>query len=207
MTRILAFLLTGLLLIAAVIGVFFKFEYLGKPALSDGQYWALFGTYFGGVVGPLLTFLSVLLIVYTINQQSKQIASADHETLKRDLLAHITKADDEIDRWLQRQLPMPRPSGLTVEFGDIVWGLAKSDCASLPEFRTAIARLHYLTSLYCEALGLYRDNINPHFIFTYHRKKAESLLAFLMKHSDHLDPMSGPSLAFCQMNLDSQRKA
>jgi uncharacterized membrane protein len=207
MTRILAFLLTGLLLIAAVVGVFFNFVNLGKPALSDGQYWALFGTYFGGVAGPLLTFLSILLIVYTVNQQSNQIASADHETLKRDLLAHITKADEEIDHWLQRQLPMPRPDGLTVEFGDIVWGLANSNCASSPEFRVAIDRLHYLTSLYCEALGLYRDNIDPHFIFAYHRKKAESLLAFLMKHRDHLGPMSGPSLAFCQMNLDGQHKA
>ena len=207
MTRILSFLLVGILSIGVVIGVFFKIAALRTPSLPDGQYWAQFGTYFGGVAGPLLTFLTVLLLVYTINQQTGQIASADRETLKRDLLAHITKADEEIDHWLQRQLPAPRPDGYMVEFGDIVWGLVKFDGASIPEFRIALARLHTLTCLYCEALGLYRDNINLYFIFTYHRKKAESLLAFLQKNKEHLDPMLDISIAFCRTNLEDQHKA
>ncbi|WP_170874220.1 hypothetical protein, partial [Xanthomonas graminis] len=140
-------------------------------------------------------------------KQSGQIATAEHETLKRDLLAHVTKADDEIERWLQRKLAAITTNGSTVELGDIVWGLLKPSLVDSKEFRSAVVRLHELTCLYCEALALYRDNIDPYFIFKYHRQKAQALLNFLKEHQGCLGQMAGPSLQFCQMHIDGKHEA
>ena len=207
MSRILFVFVVGLLLIAAVGGAYYAYVGFELPLSTRGQDWGEFGDYFGGVAGALLAFISVLLLVYTIHLQSEQLSSAQHEMLKRDLLAHVTKADDEIGHWLQRKLAAHNIAGETVEFGDVVWGLLEPNYVNAKEFKLATIRLHELTCLYCEALALYRDNIDPYFIFKYHRQKAQSLLNFLKEHQDLLGQMSGPSLAFCQMHLDGHDEA
>ena len=200
--RILSVLLLGILVIAAVAGTYYNFVGTTHPLSSDGERWGQFGGYFGGVAGTLLSFLSILLLVYTIHLQIRQISNVQQETLKRDLLAHVTKADEEIEHWLARSLAFPSMNGHTVEFGDVVWGIVKADAINAPEFKVAVRRLHVLTCLYCDALALYRENIDPHFIFKYHRQKAQSLLKFLAENKACLDPMAGPSLQLCHMHLD-----
>lgn len=204
MTRFISIAAAVLLVVLVVAGAYYLAVGVNGSVSANGRDWAEFGSYFGGVAGPLLSSLSILLLVYTILQQRQEMSDAAHETLKRDLLAHVTKADDEIERWLQRELAMPTRPGDTLVFGDIVWGLLSENLASDREFRPAVARLHKLTSLYCEALGLYRANIDNHFIFSYHRRKAETLLEFLKRHQACLSGMAGPSLEFCQMHLDGR---
>jgi hypothetical protein len=203
--RILSVVALGLLIVSAVAGAYYIFVGEAQPLSSSGEDWGTFGDYFGGVAGALLSFLSILLLVYTIQLQVQQLSDSQHETLKRDLLAHVTKADDEIERWLQRKLAYVSMSGQTIEFGDVVWGILKCKDINPPEFERAVVRLHLLTCLYCEALGLYRDNIDPYFIFKYHRQKAKALLKFLEEHKALLGQMAGPSLQFCEMHLDGKR--
>jgi len=207
MKQILIIFLVGLLLIFAVGGVYYAYVEFDRPLPTNGQMLGQFGDYFGGVAGTLLSFVSILLLVYTIHLQSKQLLAARHEMLKRDLLAHVTKADDEIDHWLQRKLAVSDRVGETVEFGDVVWGIIKASYINDKEFKSGVIRLHQLTCLYCEALALYRENIDPHFIFKYHRQKAQSLLVFIKDHQKLLGQMAGPSLQFCQMHLDGKDKA
>lgn len=207
MKRILLVLVIGVALLLAVSGYFYAHVGLAHPLSNSGTDWANFGEYFGGVAGTLLAFISVLLLVYTLYLQSEQLANAQHQMLKRDLLAHVTKADDEIGHWLGRQIALPSVSGATVEFGDVVWGLLEPRQVDAKEFQRAVVRLHILTCLYCEALALYRDNIDPYFIFKYHRQKAESLLKFLVVHQELLGQRAGPSLQFCQMHLDGRHEA
>lgn len=207
MKRILLVFVIGVALLLAVSGFFYTHVGLGYQLSKNATDWASFGEYFGGVAGPLLAFISILLLVYTVSLQSEQLADAQHQILKRDLLAHVTKAEDEISHWLGREIALPSLSGATVEFGDVVWGLTKPKQVDAREFNRAVVRLHVLTCLYCEALALYRDNIDPYFIFKYHRQKAESLLKFLKEHVDLLGQMAGPSLQFCQMHLDGKYEA
>lgn len=204
MSRILAVFLIGVLLILAVSGAYYSYVGLGQPVSTIGKDWADFGSYFGGVAGPLLSFISILLLVYTIHLQHGQLSDAQHETLKRDLLAHVTKADDEIIQWLERGIASHKNEGEMVKFGDVVWGLLDSKYVSPKEFGRAVVRLHMLTCLYCEALALYQDNIDPYFIAKYHRQKAQALLKFLQVHIRLLDSMASPSLQLCQMHLDGQ---
>lgn len=205
--RILSVVVLGLLIISATVGAYYFIVGAAHPLSSSGEDWGNFGDYFGGVAGALLSFLSIVLLVYTVHLQIHQLSAAQHETLKRDLLAHVTKADDEIERWLQRKLAYTSMSGQTVEFGDVVWGILKSEDINPPEFERAVVRLHVLTSLYCEALALYRDNIDPYFIFKYHKQKAQALLDFLKGHRALLGQMAGPSLQFCQMHLDGKHES
>ena len=172
----------------------------GLPMSRSGQDWGVFGDYFGGVAGTLLSFLSILLIVYTIHQQSVQIASAQYEALRKDLLQHISKADDEVERWLHKKLAATT-QGELVEFGDVVWGLVKAGFVSSNELKAALERLLKLTCTYCGSLGLYKDNINTHFIYQQHRQKAEDLVSFLEAHIDKLPQMAAPALAICRGHL------
>lgn len=207
MKRILLVFAAGIALLVAASAAFYAYVVHGHSLSHNATDWAAFGEYFGGVAGTLLAFISILLLVYTVSLQSDQLADAQRETLKRDLLAHVTKADDEISHWLGRQIALPSLSGATVEFGDVVGGLLEPHQVDAREFKQAVVRLHVLTCLYCEALALYRDNIDPYFIFKYHRQKAESLLKFLTEHAQLLDQMAGPSLLFCQMHLDGRLEA
>ena len=207
MKRIFLAFVVGIALLLAVGGAFYVYVVLAHSRSHNATDWANFGAYFGGVAGTFLAFISILLLVYTLVLQGKQLADAQHEMRKRDLLAHVTKADDEIGNWLSRQIALPSLSGATVEFGDVVWGLLEPKQVDAKEFKRAVVRLHVLTCLYCEALALYRDNIDPYFIFKYHRQKAESLLKFLTEHRELLGQMAGPSLQFCQMHLDGKHEA
>ena len=203
------FLLVFLAGAAAIAGTLFAFYLnlgLGLPLSDTASDWGIFGDYFGGVTGALLSFISILLIVYTIDQQSRQIEHARQEAFKRDLLQNVSKADDEIDNWLRKRLAAQRGEK-DVEFGDIVWGIVAADYASSTEFTAAAVRLHKLTCNYCLSLGLYKENIDTNFIFQQHSQKADELITFLEKHQGKLSNMAGPSLAFCKLHIHGKSEA
>lgn len=154
MKRILLVFLIGVALLLAVGGLFYTHVGIRHVLSHNASDWASFGEYFGGVAGTLLAFISILLLVYTVYIQNEQLSNAQHQMLKRDLLAHVTKADDEIGHWLGRQIALPSLSGATVESGDVVWGLLEPKQVDPKEFQRAVVRLHVLTCLYCEALAL-----------------------------------------------------
>jgi uncharacterized membrane protein len=202
MLKFLLVVLAGLAVIALVPIVFY-FEVGGTlPLSSQAEDWAIFGNYFGGVTAPLLSFLSILLIVYTVLQQGEQIKASQQEVLKRDLLQYVSRADDEVERWLKRRLASAESEG-DVEFGDIVWGIVDSSYVNSKELKAALLRLYKLTCTYCVSLGLYKDNIDTYFIFQQHRLKAEELLLFLESHEKQLSSMAGPGLAACKQHLNS----
>ena len=207
MRKINAVLIIGILTIVAVAAAFYHYVGSSCEISISGDDWGVFGDYFGGVAGTLLSFISIILLVYTVRVQIEQLSNSEHEMLKRDLLAHVTKADNEIQHWLLRKLAYEAVVGETVEFGDIVWGLVNSNAVNRKEFSIAAERLLKLTCLYCEALELYRANINGYFIFKYHQQKAQSLVSFLKENQQFLNQMAGPSLSFCQMGLNGSNDA
>ena len=204
MSKILIVLLAGLMLVISVSAAYYIFVGAGHTISTSGDDWGNCGDYFGGVAGALLSFLSILLLVYTIHLQSQQLSDTQHEVLKRDLLVHVTKADDEIERWLQRKLATHDSFEVATEFGDIVWGIVDRDYVSTKEFKNAVIRLNSLTFLYCESLALYRSNIDSYFIFKHHKQKAQSLVDFLAKHESLIPVLARPALKFSQMHLDGE---
>lgn len=203
MNSIIKFVLVFLIGSAVIVGVaypFYKYVGLGQLLSASAADWGVFGDYFGGVSGSLLSFISVLLILYTIDQQRIQIEITRDDALKKDLLQNVSKASDEVDWWLRKRLAAQQ-GDKEVEFGDIVWGIVRPEYANQREFSLALIRLHKLTCNYCVSLGLYKDNIDAYFIFQQHSQKADELISFLEQHQDKLPNMAGPSLEFCKLHI------
>jgi len=182
----------GLTTIIIVAGLFYWHVGRYWSISAKGEHWAYFGDYFGGVAGPLLAFISIILVLYTIQQQSKQLEAAhedgirrDEEETKRDLLLYIAKADEEIDRWLQRRIHAER-SEANSPLADFVWGGVSASYFNQSELRSSISRLHRLTAHFCSAVALYRDNIDTHYVFRHYRDKAMELVRFFEKHENYL---------------------
>jgi uncharacterized membrane protein len=206
MTRTLLLSLVGLLVLVAVALAFYIVVGQHAAISQSPADWATFGEYFGGTAGPLLAFVTVVLIVYTVYQQSLQIDDARRENQKRDLLLYVSRADEEIERCLKRKLHAEH-NPTEVEFGDIVWGAVAHTYVNKREFEASITRLHKLICQFSLAIALYRDNVDTYFVFRHYRDKALELIAFLEQHLNQLQSMAGPSLAICKGHLEFEHVA
>ena len=171
-------------------------------ATSDPAGWGHFGSYFGGVAGPLLTAGSALFIAYQIMLQRAEIAKADRNAMAREYLHHIDQMAARISALLTR--PVSVGSDIQVEFGDVVMGIVPSAAMHHVDHGAVMAasdRLLRETGRYCEAIRLYRDNLGltsvankSEFMLRGHVGAADEYLAFLRKHVDWLDSTGGPAI-------------
>lgn len=189
-------------LAALVLPSLFFYCYVGMDASfsNQGADWSEFGSYFGGLGGPLLAFLSVILLVYTIQQQTQA-------ALKIDMLRYVSSAGQEIDDWLKTDIASSSRDGEAVNIGLIVWGVVSPNCVNPKELGICLERLLKLTCSYCSAIALYEANVDPYFIYKQHYAKASELIKFLQKHQDMLGQMSGPSLGACEHLLNEANSA
>lgn len=192
----------GICILAAVfLSYFLVGEFTLDPSTSSID-WGSFGNYFGGVAGPLLTFINVLLIVYTLHQQRFQLESMSEEKTKYDMLRYLDKLDDQISHLLTRQVHVG--NNRYVEIGDMVYGIEIPAEVHEPSFKAAMDKLLKFTANYCEAIALYRANINGYFIFRAHHQKAEELVKYLDSNIKYLYQMASPTLGFCKMHLEGK---
>lgn len=63
------------LFIILLIGGFYFYEF--RDFVQDNAVWGQFGDYFGGIVNPILTFISMILVVFTLRTSEKQLKQAD----------------------------------------------------------------------------------------------------------------------------------
>jgi hypothetical protein len=205
MLRFVGVSLVALGVVAGVAAAFYLGVGVGAKPSEAAKDWADFGSFFGGVAGALLSFFTVLLLIYNAQQQANQIEEAQHEARKRDLLQYITRAEDHLDHWLARKLPALE--GGHVELGDIVWGLHLPSVVERSHFDKSLDRLLQLTCGYSVALGLYRANIDHHFTYQLHRNKASKLLDYLHAHQDSLPQIAAVSIEFCRLHIEGKTAA
>lgn len=187
-----------LVLIAVLLGYFLLGGFSLDPSLANTD-WGAFGSYFGGLAGPLLTFISVILIVYTVRQQRLQFKSMAAENLKQDMLRYLGELDNEIAHLLTREIHTG--NNRYVELGDLVAGISSPTDLHEQPYRAAMDKLLRLTANYCEAIALYRNNVNSNFVFRAHQQRAEELVTYLKQNIKYLYRMAGPTLAVCEINL------
>lgn len=201
MKNIVIVFLTGLIVIAVAVWTFYNYVGIGQSFSADSSDWSDFGSYFGGVVGPIFSFLSIILLVYTIFQQSKNIDLATNEALKLDILRYVSRSDEEIDNWLKTEIAYSQDKTV-VQLGMIVWGVVKPSCVNEKELAVCLERLLKLTCSYTSAIALYEDNVDPYFIYRHHYTKAMDLINFLENHKQGLSQMAAPSLAMSRHQLE-----
>lgn len=197
--------LVALAAIAILVGVFLGYFVFGGVSLgpgSDPAEWGHFGSYFGGLAGPLLTAGGALFIAYQIMLQRAEIAKADRNAMAREYLHHIDQIAARIAALLAR--PVSVGSDPQVVFGDVVMEIAP-DAAMFHVDRHAVMaasdRLLREAGQYCEAIRLYRDNLGltsaankSEFMLRGHVQAADEYLGFLRKHLDWLGSMGGPAI-------------
>ncbi|HHG3503032.1 TPA: hypothetical protein ACPVZF_000284 [Vibrio parahaemolyticus] len=205
MKGIVTIIVIGLMVIALASGVFYHFVGANQPISPNASEWSNFGSYFGGVVGPIFSFLSIVLLVYTIILQSSQIKLYVDEAIKLDMLRYVSKAEEDIDNWLKTEISSSLYEA-KVQLSFVVWGMVDGKHVDSKELSICLERMLQLVCSYSGALALYEDNVDPHFIYKQHYDKALDLISFLERHSDRLNSMSGPSLYLCRNQLEGQNQ-
>ncbi|WP_071873539.1 hypothetical protein [Atopomonas hussainii] len=194
--------------VVILLGVFLAYFFIGDFTLSaatENLDWSAFGSYFGGVAGPFLTFISILLLVYTIRQQRFHLESMHEENIKQDMLRYLNKIDDEITHVLTREIHIGNLA--FAQLGDILGGIVTPAQFQESSFKAALEKLMRQTASYCEAIALYRANVNGHFIFRAHQQRAAELLSYLESNQKHLSHMAGATLKLCKMHLEGVESA
>ncbi len=174
--------IAALLALAVVLGTgvaFYLNVGIEVPISKKGGDWAAFGSYFGGVAGALLSFLSVLLLIGTVRLQSSQIKKSAEDAKNIELLNLVTRADTEIEQWLKIRPAKHKFEG-DVEFGLVVWGIVQPSYLNPVELTPAFDRLVLLTEMYSVAIEqCYPSGLA---VIAQHKRKCEELLAFLNEH-------------------------
>ena len=206
MKKLIVVILIGLLVLIISSGAYYFYVGFDKSISSSGSDWSEFGSYFGGVVGPILSFISIVLLVYTINQQSETNEHTSAETIKLDMLRYMSGSEQEIDLWLKTELTSAQSNG-EAQLGQIVWGVVKPSYVNQQELGACLERLLKLTCSYCSSIALYEANVDPHFIYKQHYSKAMELIEFLKEHVALLGQMAGPSLGMYENLLNEANNA
>lgn len=204
MKKLIVFIFIGLLALLFFSGAYYFYVGFDKTISSSGSDWSQFGSYYGGIAGPILSFISIILLVYTINQQSEVNEKTSIETTKLDLLRYMSGSEQEIDSWLRTEIASIQ-NNKSVQLGHIVWGVVKPSYVNQEEFGICLERLLKLTCSYCSSIALYEANVDPYFIYKQHHSKAMELIEFLNIYVDLLGKMSCPSLAMCESLLNGDK--
>jgi|10_taG_2_1085330.scaffolds.fasta_scaffold01006_16 uncharacterized membrane protein len=145
MKKLIIIALIGLLALSICAGAFYFYVGIGKDISPNGADWSDFGGFYGGVVGPILSFISIILLVYTINQQSEANEHTSDETTKLDMLRNMSGSEQEVESWLKTELASSQ-GNKEVQLGLIVWGVVKPSYVNQQELGACLERLLKLTN-------------------------------------------------------------
>ena len=78
-TKIFTITIAAISFIAVLAAILIYRDTFGRILSDDVKEWALFGDYFGGVVGVSLAFTSFIALLYTIHMQAKELSATTSE--------------------------------------------------------------------------------------------------------------------------------
>jgi len=174
--------------LAAMAGAIWAYVQIGGFSSTfsrDNQDWGAFGSYLDGMSGAIVGLASVLILSITLLQQQSQMNRQSKNELKQDILKLIDKAEGKIDALLQHEV-VSSESGSAVLL-DMVEGLCPATVSNDPSNSRIVFRLLRLSGEYVESLMLYRANIDPWFVYRFHRVRIEEIYRFLEKNKALLE--------------------
>ncbi|MGL5217011.1 MAG: hypothetical protein ACRC8R_18100 [Aeromonas hydrophila] len=99
------------LLLILVMIVFFplhfyysEFGLLSKYSFQNNQTWGNFGSFIGGTIGPMLSFFTVIGVLYTYNLQQKQLHITDSQKKLGELQPLLNSTTLRIDSILDKDV-------------------------------------------------------------------------------------------------------
>lgn len=194
------FALLGLVILAGTIGAYL---WLGGFAVLSHQTmdWANFGSYVGGVAGPMLSFLALIAVVWTLRLQ--------YELLQRDRERQL--ADQHV-RWLDAlyrdmqeilHAPLAVTTGhaRTTTLRAVLDKDAEATAIEPIVFKGRLTELMELLGQYCEAVSLYRNNITAFFDLRVFADRGARILDRVKPFHAALGNLTPITIEFCDMHL------
>lgn len=180
LTRPLTWALISLVMASAVACAVYYFhlglglKILGSGISDDGQHWGQFGDYFGGVVGTLVTCVSVYWLGLTFSQQREQVMAARLEQKRLEILKYL----EHIERHLSQMLELNIRAINGKKIHRLVDVLATIEAARIVDrydFVEAFNNFLELLSSYCIGIGKVRDT-GDGWMIDYHTFRARHFI-------------------------------
>lgn len=207
--------LSGLLVLACTVGAYLLLGHRGLLFSADSIEWANFGVYFGGVAGPLLSFLALIAIAWTVRLQygllirdkEKQAADEQRDQEKQTADQHVRWLDG-IYRDILDLIHAPLQHGITGSSSTTAWAIlhkeVEQSAANEHILKARLEELLKLLGQYCEAVALYRENVTQYFDAKIHQDRAARILDSL-KPFQALLGNAAMAIEFYDMHLRGEK--
>lgn len=196
-------ILFGLITLALTFGIYFFYGGFSLKASGANSDWGAFGSYFGGVAGPILTFVSVVLIAYTLYEQRRQAYFIHREAIKQDISSALRGLQLDINALLGKSVKLNNTQH--VELLDFVYGSATHPDPKNKSYTALNDKLLRLTANYCEIIRAYEEDVDCDLVYRSHYRLARELLSYFKKAS-RVSAFGGIALDFCEILLDGEEE-
>lgn len=202
---ILLFALAGLIVLAGTIAAYSLFGHFGPAFSQSSLEWANFGTYLGGVAGPFLSFLALMAVVWTLRLQYDLLRRDRQKQTAEQHVRWIEGIYRDILDLLHAPLRLDSGSGSTT-----TWAVLHQEVdRSAPNQKILKARLDELlklTTQYCQAVALYRENVTEFFDARIFQDRGARILDRVKPFLSILGPNAALPIEFCDMHLRGETK-
>lgn len=157
-----------------------------------------FGSYFGGVAGPLLgllTFGGVILTLWLQREQLQQVEDAQiadrHVRALNELFSDLQAIEQQT-------------FGTTQRLAQILDGQELQ--AATPQLPGLLRQYIETLGLYAAQVDMYRDNVSPYWdcrAFVHRGKRLLERVRPLVRYADQMAP---PAIDFIEMHLNGERE-
>jgi hypothetical protein len=176
-------MLGGAIVVIVSVAAPYFFQFSGSLS-ADQEAWAKFGTYFGGVAGPLLALVSVAGLVLTLLMQNRQIVEGERKALAELHVRSIGELTRDLEAIENKQI-----SGATV--GEILDNPAKLNAGLDKEgFKRWLRQYAELLLSYAANVAMYRDNVQPYWDVKTFEERGLRNLDRMRAHLSLLGPMA-----------------
>lgn len=197
---ILLFAIGGVLVLACVVAAYPLLGGFGHAFSPNSVEWANFGSYFGGVAGPMLSFLALMAVVWTVHLQ--------YDLLRRD---HEKQTADQHIRWLEgiyrdildllnTSLPH-NAGGESITTRSVLYRESEPATVNQKILKNRLEELLKLVTQYCQAVALYRENVSEFFDARIFQDRGARILDSIKPFLSLLGSNAAIPIEFCDMHL------
>lgn len=173
--------ISALALATAVLAPYF-FVFNGDLS-TDSEKWADFGSYVGGLAGPVLAVVSLLAFLITIRQQAYLAAVADRRAREEEHRRAINGYLDDLQRLESR--PLSHDHSLADLFSGAIDASSVTDQLRLQQLLRVYGETLFR---YAEMVAMHRANNRPLWDVTYYKNRGMWAFRQLDQLTGYLNP-------------------
>ena len=199
------FALLGLVIVAGTIGTYLWLGGFAHAFSHQTTDWANFGSYVGGVAGPLLSFLALIAVVWTLRLQYELLGRDRERQLADQHVRWLDALYRDMQEVLHAPLAMKEAQSSATTLRAVLDKETESTAIELALFKGRLTQLMELLAQYSEAVALYRDNITAFFDLRIFADRGARLLDRIKPFHTTLGNTSPITIEFCDMHLRGDR--